>query len=181
MIKGGIKKRKSVKKSDKKINLTVKIKKSRVAKKVKKISNSKKIDKIPTQINDKATIKNVEQAESLYEKSENYKKTILIVGVSFFMILIGGFWIYNTKQVFKQTAQSVENNANVNSLTQITDELSEKITEMKDGLAKIKEFENKLATTTATTTFQALPDSQILTASTTEISTTTLNQKLEFS
>ena len=193
MVKGGFKKPKKIvkkksKKSDKKVNLLVKIEKPRiklravktkeVVRKVKKVKNVK-IDKDKTEKSSyNETIENLEQTEAIYEKIEKDKKIMLIAGVSFFMILIVSFWVYNTKKVFQQTAKSIENNT-TSSFSEITDELGKNITEMKDGLTKIKEFESRSATTTATTTFQALPDGLKSTASTTEISTTTLSQKLE--
>ena len=199
MTEGGLKKSKKIrkksakkinkhKKTSKKVNLTVKIKKpkikivknKKITKNTKKIENAKNIEKKNKELAREQTIENLEQAEIIYEKIEKDKKMMLIAGVSFFMILIGGFWIYSIKQVFQQTAKSIENNSEISSWKEMTDELSGKITEMKNGLEKIKEFENQSenATTTmfATTTLPVLPESEI---STTIISTTTLNQKLE--
>ncbi len=177
------------KKTSKKVNLTVKIEKpkikivrnKKIVKNTKKIENVENIEKKNKELAREQTIENLEQAEVVYEKIEKDKKMMLIAGVSFFMVLIGGFWIYNIKQVFQQTAESIENNSEISSLAEMTDELSGKIVEMKNGLEKIKEFENQSenATTTmfATTTLQVLPESEIL--SSTTISTTTLSQKLE--
>jgi len=199
MAEGGLKKTKKIrkkiakkinkpKKTSKKVNLTVKIEKpkikivrnKKIAKNTKKIENVKNIEKKNKELAREQTIENLEQAKIIYEKIEKDKKMMLIAGVSFFMVLICGFWVYNIKQVFKQTAKSIENNSEISSWTEMTDELSGKIIEMKDGLEKIKEFENQSenATTTmfATSTLPVLIESEI---STTTISTTTLNQKLE--
>ena len=195
MAEGGFKKPKKIrkkiakkinkpKKTSKKVNLTVKIEKPKIKiVKSRKILNNKKntrntknIEKKNKELVREQTIENLEQAEIIYEKIEKDKKMMLIAGVSFFMVLIGGFWIYNIKQVFQQTAESMENNSEISSWTEMTDELSGKITEMKNGLEKIKEFENQSenATTTilATTTLPGLSENKI---SSTTISTTTLN------
>ena len=109
---------------------------------------------------------------------EREKRFIMWSGVIFFMILIGFFWIYNSKKIF--LASRLENNsaATQNKTWQeLTNEISEKLNDFKTDLKKIDEFIEEPSTTAIANTEKQernifeLPQSP---SSTEEFSTTSL-------
>jgi len=88
-------------------------------------------------------------------KKERDKRMILWAGVSFFMILIFAFWIFNLKQTFKQI-ESKNTGGEDLKLDKITGNFSKTMGEMKKNLAEIKKFTDKaknyeVGTSTAST------------------------------
>ena len=72
-------------------------------------------------------------------KKERDKRMILWAGVSFFMILIFAFWIFNLKQTFKRI--ETENTGGDDfEWSEIADDFSKSMSEMKENLAEIKKF-----------------------------------------
>ncbi len=74
------------------------------------------------------------------EKVERDKRMILWSGVTFFMILIFIFWIYNLKQIFVK----VEPNDNSQEFiwSDIAENFTKTIGEVKDNIAEIKDLTN---------------------------------------
>jgi len=96
---------------------------------------------------------------------EKEKRLIMIFGVIFFMILIGSVWLYNIKKVI-QSSSVGKNNEQAGSISwqEMTDEITNKIDELKTGLEDIKEFSGESSTAVANTENQernifSLPDS----------------------
>jgi len=83
-----------------------------------------------------------EKGRIIYENTEKDRRLIMWTAVIFFMILIGAGWIYNAKKVFKETKTegSEESVLNLDNWDKMTGELSEKIAQMKEDLASLKEF-----------------------------------------
>lgn len=71
-------------------------------------------------------------------KVEQEKRLIMWVGVSFFMVLIIFFWFLGIKYVFKQTSDKESDRSALEQLGNISDQFSQAIQEMKQGLAEIK-------------------------------------------
>jgi type II secretory pathway component PulM len=97
--------------------------------------------------------------ESIIRK-ERDKRMILWAGVSFFMVLIFGFWIYNLKHTFKK----IENeNAGGNDFewSEITGDFSKTMDEMKENLAEIKKFADTAENYEAATSTVAVGTSTI--------------------
>ncbi len=97
-----------------------------------------------------------ENAQFRYEYEIRKKVMIMWSGVVFFMIIIGGFWIYNTKKVFQEiNINASEKSLSLDGWDDITKDFSEKMTEIKEELDEIKTYAEKNATSTsaiATTT-----------------------------
>ncbi len=72
-------------------------------------------------------------------KKERDKRMILWAGVSFFMVLIFAFWIFNLKQTFKQI-ESENTGGEDFEWSKITDDFSKTMGEMKKNIAEIKKF-----------------------------------------
>jgi len=72
-------------------------------------------------------------------KKERDKRMILWAGVSFFMILIFAFWIFNLKQTFKRI-ESENTGGDDFEWSRISDDFSKTMGEMKENLAEIKKF-----------------------------------------
>ncbi|MEA3398117.1 MAG: hypothetical protein U9R06_00020 [Patescibacteria group bacterium] len=102
--------------------------------------------------------KNVKQID--YNKLEKDKRLILISGVTFFMVLILFFWVYNIKNMFKD---QVLNNAEETKITDwelLTNEIGDSIKNIKDDIVEIKTFADTASTTLSATSSQfKLPDS----------------------
>ncbi len=114
----------------------LKNKKTEIAIKVTK--NPVKIAEVVLKKNDKNIIFD---SLAIYEKQERRKIIIMWFGVSFFMFIIAGFWIYNTKKIFEQ--DSVKSNANVGFSL---DELSKSVRDVSD---RIGEFKQELASSSS--------------------------------
>lgn len=71
-------------------------------------------------------------------KVEREKRLIMWAGVSFFMVLIIFFWFLGIKYVFKQTADKESDRSALEQLGNISDQFSQAVQEMKQGLAEIK-------------------------------------------
>lgn len=74
-------------------------------------------------------------------KIEREKKFIMYTGIAFFMILITSVWIFNMKSVFESTKAKAGDNAAQVKLNEITDEFSENMKQIKQGLEEIKSLE----------------------------------------
>ncbi len=96
------------------------------------------------------------------ERIEREKRLMMKAGVTFFMVLIVFVWMYNTKQFFQKTA--LENKNPSTDWEEMTDEISYKILEMKEGLDEIKNFDNSTSTDElqATGTQAILPDNDLI-------------------
>lgn len=74
-------------------------------------------------------------------KAEREKGLIMYTGIAFFMILITSVWIFNMKSVFESTKAKAGDNAAQVKLNEITDEFSENMKQIKQGLEEIKSLE----------------------------------------
>ena len=81
-----------------------------------------------------------ERDEVLYEKVVRDKRFMMWTGVTFFMILITFFWIYNTRQVFEQSNIERNNDFSLTDWQELTDEISEKMNQMKQDWENIESF-----------------------------------------
>ena len=73
------------------------------------------------------------------EKIERDKKLMMWTGVSFFMVLILGFWILNIKSIFKE-AKDVGNNSSRFEWNKITNEFDQTMEQIKKGLEELKQM-----------------------------------------
>lgn len=71
------------------------------------------------------------------DKVERDKRMILWAGVSFFMILILVVWIFSFKKVLKKINAQSDRDNNLN-WTEITNDFSQTMDKMKQGLAEVK-------------------------------------------
>ena len=113
-----------------------------------KIKKEKKIkEKKPRKPEKKirAKAEKTDKGKIIYEKTEKERRLIMWVGVIFFMILIAGGWIYNAKKVFKETKLegSEESVFNFEDWEKMTSELGEKMSQMKDDLKSLQEFDEE--------------------------------------
>lgn len=186
MVKGGKtnKIHKNKTRDSKKISLTVKVKKTS---KNKEKTVKKKI--VPAQISkEKALSPEIEQitprekeivGQILSAKEESLKTKIMYSGVSFFMIVIILFWVYNTKQVIEQSKITNNNQFSSEGLKDLAKEFAGKMDEIKTDLEKINSFNassseistNKLPES-ASTSINLNPDSNFQTENITTSSTT---------
>lgn len=81
-----------------------------------------------------------EQDEVLYEKVARDKRFMMWTGVTFFMILITFFWIYNTRQVFERSNIEGNNDFSLTDWQELTDEISEKMNQMKQDWENLESF-----------------------------------------
>ncbi|PIT89457.1 MAG: hypothetical protein COU27_00255 [Candidatus Levybacteria bacterium CG10_big_fil_rev_8_21_14_0_10_36_7] len=86
-----------------------------------------------------------EKGRIIYENTEKDRRLIMWTGVIFFMVLIGAGWIYNAKKVFVETKLegNEKSTLSFDNWEKMTGELSEKIVQMKEDLASLKEFEGE--------------------------------------
>jgi len=136
--------RKTVKKAPQKINLKVKINKPKTAKKTKALKSETVIKK---QIKRKQKVKNIikektniPQGEIITKKTERDKQFLMWAGVSFFMILIIVFWIYNLKSNIGQTNLGWQRSEKATNWSQMADELNEQITQLKNEISTVRTF-----------------------------------------
>ena len=174
-----VKEKKIAKNSSKKVNLTVKVKKptkkkksvrtakGRAEAKPKKLK--KIIEKPKIALTQKEAI-NPGTARIISEKEEASKQLIMWAGVTFFMIIIGLGWIYNTKQVFKETKLVGQESGDSRDFKSLTDDISQKMDEIGESLKEINNYieEEPISTSSDRNIIQGLPE----TASSTNHATT---------
>ena len=81
-----------------------------------------------------------EEIVMLEEKVERQKRFIMWSGVTFFMVLIAGIWIYNAKSIFQASSQTWSNSDDVSldNWNEMANDLGNKISEMQDDLENIR-------------------------------------------
>ena len=105
------------------------------------------------------------QADSRMEaRLDKEKQLIIFSGVTFFMVLIAFFWIFNISQVFKKMSVANENENN-NDMADTWQELSEglgnSLDQMRFNLEKVDELkDNLMVEQYASTTIEKLPDNE---------------------
>ncbi|MCK5062082.1 hypothetical protein KAR28_06080 [Candidatus Parcubacteria bacterium] len=103
------------------------------------------------------------QADSRMEaRLDKEKQLIIFSGVTFFMVLIAFFWIFNISQVFKKMSVANENENN-NDMADTWQELSEglgnSLDQMRFNLEKVDELKDNLMVEQYTsTTIERLPE-----------------------
>jgi len=101
-----------------------------------------------------------------HDQIEQRKKIVMWTGVTFFMLLIGGFWVLNFRNIFK--GQVAANSSEQVDLSQITDNLSKTMDEVSKGMNKLNEIN---ATTTGNVATSSLPATVPTATSSTSTST----------
>jgi len=107
-------------------------------------------------------------SDSLNDTEERRKFILMWSGVMFFMILIGGFWIYNTSKVFKIVEQNnTQSEFLLADWSKMADDVSAKIEELKKETEEIKNLnlENATSTIVSTTTVDIVEDNGVATSS----------------
>lgn len=74
-----------------------------------------------------------------FEKHDKDKKIVIITGVTFFMVLIFGFWLLNIKNIFQFNSSKINNNKI--SLIEIQKELDNATIKVKEGINEIKKMQ----------------------------------------
>ena len=77
------------------------------------------------------------------EKIERDKRLMMWAGVTFFMVLIFGAWVFNLKNIFKTTENTDINNSAVQEWDKIADEFTKTLEKVKEGMAELKEIETE--------------------------------------
>ena len=72
------------------------------------------------------------------ERIDREKRLIMLSGVTFFMVLVGFFWLYNTKAVFERTKIETKGSQESIDWDELTENISENIEKMKEGLESVK-------------------------------------------
>ncbi|MDO9399085.1 MAG: hypothetical protein Q7T79_00135 [bacterium] len=72
------------------------------------------------------------------------KKIVMITGVTFFMVLIFGFWLLNVKNIFQLNSE--KNNENNFSWVETKKGLDDIAVKMKKSIEEIKEIKNLQST-----------------------------------
>jgi len=108
-------------------------------KKRKRIFRQAKDKKIKPEVK-KENLAGLGQDKVLDVKVERDKHFMMWTGVIFFMILIAFFWLYNTKQVFERSSREGSNNFSLADWQELTDEVSEKMSQMKQDWGNIESF-----------------------------------------
>jgi len=70
------------------------------------------------------------------------KKMIMWSGITFFMVLIIGFWLFNIKTIFKTDSNTANGNQQFN-WNNIKGELNQTMAEVKKNLSEIKNLQNQ--------------------------------------
>jgi hypothetical protein len=147
MPKGG----KIKNKDSKKVSLSVHVKKDKVKRKARTVKKKAvKTDKKIIDPNTKAIKKepNLEEARIVSMKIEREKRLIMWSGVIFFMILISFFWIYNTRKVFMNSRLESKSTITEDKTWQeLSQEISGKIEDLKEGLKEVEEFTQEPSST----------------------------------
>ncbi len=77
------------------------------------------------------------------ERMERDKRLMMWAGVTFFMVLIFGAWVFNLKNIFKTTENTDINNSAVQEWDKIADEFTKTLEKVKEGMAELKEIETE--------------------------------------
>lgn len=91
-------------------------------------------DEIEKQNNKELILENVD-----FEKHDKDKKIVIITGVTFFMVLIFGFWLLNIKNIFQFNSPKINNNKI--SFIEIQKELDKATIKVKEGIDEIKKMQ----------------------------------------
>jgi len=75
-------------------------------------------------------------------QEEFHKKMIMWSGISFFMVLVFVVWIFNTKQIFQETAKSSAPDK-TQELGDIFQEFNSAMQEVKEGLDSLENIEKE--------------------------------------
>ncbi len=110
-----------------------------IKKKKKNLFRQMEKNEIKTEVK-KKNLTDTGQGKALYEKVERDKRFMMWAGVTFFMILIAFFWLYNTKQAFERSSREENNNFTLTDWQKLTDEVSEKMSQMKQDWENIESF-----------------------------------------
>lgn len=76
----------------------------------------------------------------LKERKEEDKRFIMWIGVSFFMILIIIFWFFSTKETIEKSKKDLLPSDSALEWDRMADELGRQISEIKAGVAQVKNF-----------------------------------------
>ena len=86
-----------------------------------------------------------------FQKADKEKRLIMWSGVTFFMILVIVFWMYNIKQVFVATEiESKDSEFQIDVWKEAVEDISSQISEIKEVVGEIKEVEQKQKSTLPT-------------------------------
>jgi len=123
----------------KKVNLQVKVVKNNIPK---KISKTKKEGRVEALVKESKRRKFIGR-EIDQEKIEKDKKLIMWSGIIFFIVLIIGFWLMNSKSILRINSSS----QNKDSSSQIKwnsfkDELNKTMTQIKQQLSEINQLQS---------------------------------------
>jgi hypothetical protein len=135
---------KNKKKEEKKSKITVRVNQERRRKKeIKKTAPSEELSQFEESRASKEPLPNQK------DRIERDKKLMMWAGVSFFMILILGFWVLNIKSVFKGATEARENPQKF-EWGKITNEFDQTIEQIKEGLNELKQASvtDNISTTT---------------------------------
>lgn len=101
-------------------------------------------------------------SRAIYEREERKKIMIMWLGVGIFMVIIAGFWIYDTRKIFEQNKLApvdAKNDFSFDKLGESVKEVSSKLDEFKQEMAKASSTmatttldQNIIATSTASST-----------------------------
>ncbi len=83
-----------------------------------------------------------EKSKIIVEKTEKDKSFLMWTGVSFFMILIIIFWVYNTAQSLKKVSSEWQLSEKAVKWSQMADNLNEEILKIKNNVNEVREFSN---------------------------------------
>lgn len=119
----------------------------------------------------------------IYDQDDRQKRMIMWTGVSFFMVLIVGFWLINLRTVFKATEVKSSGVEQMN-LQEITSNLTKTMSEVSESLSKLSEASSSVSATVGSSTASDLvvaTSSEVI--ADTSVSTTTtidiLKEKLQ--
>lgn len=82
------------------------------------------------------------------EQIERSKRMIMVAGVTFFMVVIVGFWMFNLKQVFRSQQPSEAAKLDID---EITENFNKAMAEVGEGLDKFNELKNAINTSATST------------------------------
>ena len=139
----------------KKIALPMRVKKATVKNKL----SRKKKESLPSS----SAVPSLEpvakrEGKILTQRLEREKRMIMWSGITFFMVLIVCFWIYNASQIFKSSEIKSDSEFTLDDWDKMSQEMGERLRQLKSGLEEIRDFGNS-ALLTPTTTQGSLPES----------------------
>lgn len=88
-----------------------------------------------------------EEKIEIYKKIEKEKKIIMWSGVTFFMVLITFFWLYNLNLQFKNSQKAKDGEG----ISDWGKEMSKRLDEIKENIEKVKEIQTMAANTSSST------------------------------